>query len=216
MDGVCVVDNTKRQRATPRRGRRELSEEELTDRRAEIATVALRLFKEEGFPSVSMRRLGREVDLTPMALYRYFPNKRAILSTLWGHILDDAFQEVGAAIHGAQGPDERLRQASHAYVGYWFRNVGHYHLVFMSSGVTNTDVTSFVSQDSVICTYEIFFECVAKALRVPRNYKQVKTATDGLICHLHGIMHSLITMRGYDWTMREDLIDRAVGNAIGR
>lgn len=207
--------STSGKKTTSRKGRPALSEEEFSKRRAEIAAVALRLFREEGYPSVSMRRLGKEVGLTPMALYRYFPSKLDILSTLWAHILDLAFRKVSAALSDANSAADRLERASLAYVNYWFDNVEHYHLVFMNAGVTNTDVTSFVSQQNVIEAYEVFFTNVAQSRAVARADPCVKAATDGLICHLHGIMHSLITMQGYAWSDRDELVRSAVANAIG-
>ncbi|MEO1027072.1 MAG: TetR/AcrR family transcriptional regulator [Pseudomonadota bacterium] len=200
----------------PRRGRPTLSEDALSDRRAEIQAAALQLFKEEGYASVSMRRLGKEVGLTPMALYRYFPTKLDILSSLWAYILGEAFKDVSKAVRTAKTPTEKLRKASHAYTGYWFKNVEHYQLVFMSSGVTNKDVTSFVSQGAVTDAYTVFFDNVALALDLSRGDDHVKIATDGLLCSLHGIMHSLITMQGYDWTARARLVDLAVDNAVGQ
>lgn len=197
-----------------KRGRPAQSEKELTTRRAEIASIALRLFKEEGYASVSMRRLSKEVALTPMALYRYFPSKLDILSTLWAHILGEAFKRVEAESNFGLNAEDRLQRASTAYVTYWFDNVEHYLLVFMNSGVTNSDVTSFVSQNSAISSYEIFFEAVAEALKRNRDDARVKSTTDGLVCHLHGIMHSLITMPGYAWTAREKLVRQAVRSAI--
>ncbi|WP_372576573.1 TetR/AcrR family transcriptional regulator [Ruegeria hyattellae] len=210
-----MIGDPEKQKSMPKRGRPALSEDEFSGRRAEIAAVALQLFKEEGFASVSMRRLGKEVGLTPMALYRYFPSKLEILSILWSYILGEAFNDVAIAVYLVQGPEDKLRSASNAYVGYWFRSVEHYQLVFMNSGITNTDVTSFVSQGSVVDAYEVFFENMAQALKLPRSHEQVKTSTDSLVCHLHGIMHSLITMQGYDWTARESLVELAVANAIG-
>ena len=66
----------------------------MAERRDDIAAVALRLFLSEGFASVSMRRLGKEVGLTPMALYRYYPSKLDILARLWGHIIATAFEKA--------------------------------------------------------------------------------------------------------------------------
>lgn len=198
------------QSRAPKKGRPILSEEEVSRRRDDIAQVALLLFKTEGYQSVSMRRLGKEVGLTPMALYRYFPSKLDILSTLWEHILGLAFEDVRDAASGEQDAAERLEAASLAYVSYWFDHIEHYHLVFMNGGVSNSDVTSFVSQPEVINKYGVFFESVA-ALRDERpDSAEVKRATEGLICHLHGIMHSLITMQGYAWSSREDLVRDAV------
>ncbi len=211
-----MSDSKTRETAKPKRGRPAQSEAAFAARRTEIATVALQLFKEEGYASVSMRRLGKEVGLTPMALYRYFASKLDILSTLWAYILGEAFKDVAVAVDGVSDPKVALHRASHAYVSYWFENLEHYRLVFMNSGVNNADVTHFVSQGSVIDAYEVFFLNVAQNLNLPRETALVKATTDGLICHLHGIMHSLITMQGYDWTTRDTLVRQAVDNTIGQ
>jgi len=196
------------------RGRPSLSDVEKEMKRAEIASIALRLFLEEGFESVSMRRLGKEVGITPMALYRYFQSKLDILTNLWGHIIDLAFETV-AAIKG-QTPDQRddLCQVCNAYVGYWRDNPAHYHLVFMSGGVSNSTVRLFVEQQNVIAKFEIFFMYLAELRSEPRESASVKRATDGLITHLHGIMHSLITMQGYSWTDQKTLIEGAVSGSV--
>ena len=202
------------QSRTRKKGRPVLSDEEVSQRRDDIAQVALRLFKTEGYQSVSMRRLGKEVGLTPMALYRYFPSKLDILSTLWEHILGMAFDDVQVEASREQDASKRLEAASLAYVSYWFDNVEHYHLVFMNGGVSNTDVSSFVAQPEVIEKYSIFFENVAVVQGERLNSAHVKRLTDGLICHLHGIMHSLITMQGYAWNLRDDLVRDAVQRVV--
>ena len=187
-----------------------LSDDAMAERREEIASVALRLFLSEGFASVSMRRLGKEVGLTPMALYRYYPSKLDILARLWGHIIGKAFEEVTAATRDCIDPRDALRQAAQAYAGYWSNNTDHYHLVFMNAGVGNADVQSFVGQDATIAHYDVFFQAVANVRSAERDSPSVKVATDGLLCHLHGIMHSLITMQGYPWTDAKRLVDDAV------
>ena len=199
---------------TAARGRPTLTEDALTERRDEIASVALRLFLSEGFASVSMRRLGKELGLTPMALYRYYPSKLDILASLWACIIGMAFQRVADAVHEADNPIDVLHNASQAYVSYWTENTDHYHLVFMNSGVTNTEVRSFVGEPSTIAHFDIFFETVAAALSADPLAPLVKITTDGLISHLHGIMHSLITMQGYQWTNAETLVTEAVERVV--
>ena len=195
------------------RGRPTLSEDAIAERRDEIASVALRLFLSEGFASVSMRRLGKEVGMTPMAVYRYYPSKLDILARLWGYIISQAFQSIERSIGDANTPKRALHLASQAYVSYWFENTDHYHLVFMTSGVTDTDVRSFVGEQNTVAQYDVFFETVANVRGEDRFDTSVKVATDGLICHLHGIMHSLITMQGYPWTDAEMLVADAVERA---
>jgi len=49
---------------------------------AAIRDAALRLIARYGYEALSMRRLAAEVDLGAAALYRYFPNKQAMLFSL--------------------------------------------------------------------------------------------------------------------------------------
>jgi AcrR family transcriptional regulator len=196
------------------RGRPTLSAEALNERRTEISAIALRLFLEEGFEAVSMRRLAQELGLSPMALYRYFPTKLDILSSLWEHIIGLAFSEVINSLEGEKTPEARLLKASQAYVGYWLQHVDHYHLVFMCSGVTKEMVQSFIAEEGVLENYNIFFTNIAEMHKEQIAGQAVKQSADGLVAHLHGIMHSVITMRGYPWTDHHTLVNNAVASAI--
>jgi AcrR family transcriptional regulator len=49
---------------------------------AAIRDAALRLIARYGYEALSMRRLAEEIDLGAAALYRYFPNKQAMLFSL--------------------------------------------------------------------------------------------------------------------------------------
>ncbi len=69
---------------------------------AAIRSAARRLIARQGYEALSMRRLAEEVGLGAAALYRYFPNKQAILMGL----LDSHMRELLAAWEGA-----RLREA---------------------------------------------------------------------------------------------------------
>ena len=53
------------------------SRERLT--RERIVEAALRIVDSEGLPALNMRRLGEDLQVRAMALYKHFPNKSAIL-----------------------------------------------------------------------------------------------------------------------------------------
>ncbi|RDZ27738.1 TetR/AcrR family transcriptional regulator [Lysobacter silvisoli] len=55
-----------------------------------ILRAARSLFERDGADAVSIRRVAESVGLTPMALYRHFPNREALLQ----RISDDSFQEI--------------------------------------------------------------------------------------------------------------------------
>lgn len=52
------------------------------DRQAALLREAARLFAERGFAGVSLEDLGTAVGITGPAVYRHFPNKRALLGAI--------------------------------------------------------------------------------------------------------------------------------------
>jgi TetR/AcrR family transcriptional regulator, tetracycline repressor protein len=66
--------------------------------RERILAVALRLVDEGGLAALSMRRLGAELGVDPMAVYRHLANKRAIVLAL-----------TEAVFATLPAPDPRLR-----------------------------------------------------------------------------------------------------------
>lgn len=55
-----------------------------------IVGTAAELLASEGAEGISMRRLAQQLGVTPMALYRWFPNKDALVDALAEHLLADA------------------------------------------------------------------------------------------------------------------------------
>lgn len=55
-----------------------------------IAECALRILEDEGPQAVSMRRIAREVGVTPMAIYHHFANREALLN----HVVDAEFARL--------------------------------------------------------------------------------------------------------------------------
>jgi AcrR family transcriptional regulator len=61
-----------------------------------IVSTARRIANEEGLGALSMRRLGYELDVWPMSLYRHFRDKDELLDA----IVDSAAEEVAAPAGG--------------------------------------------------------------------------------------------------------------------
>jgi TetR/AcrR family tetracycline transcriptional repressor len=57
---------------------------------AEILTVAVIIADREGIAAVSMRRLARELSVTPMALYWHFDDKEQLLDAMAERVVADA------------------------------------------------------------------------------------------------------------------------------
>lgn len=195
-----------------KRGRPRKTGAQQAETRQRITETASLLFRSEGYHAVSMRRIAKEMNVTPMALYSYFPSKLAILSCLWIEILDEVRGEMAKAAASAQTPRARLLALSQSYVSFWLQRRDCYHLVFMSAGLTRADVTEFVAEGSAVSKMELFFEAIAAITASDRKGEQVKQKADQLICCLHGVMHCIITVPGYPWTDANVLVENIVGD----
>ena len=101
--------------------------------RRRILDAAKMLFVREGFENVSMRRIAGVIEYSPGAIYRYFRNKREILSVLReeGFARYVARQEKGVKAY--PDPIERLRYGGKQYIQFAMSEPEYYHLMFSTS-----------------------------------------------------------------------------------
>lgn len=195
-----------------RKGRPVRSPEQVEGTKAHISACAFRLFREEGYPAVSMRRLAHEAGCTVMTLYRYYPRKIDILRDLWAGVFNDLFDALEQQTAAAPTPRQRLEAVAQGYVDYWLERREHYFLVFMSSGISQADVSVFLEDDAILQRFRLFPDGLAAALP-GIGEAQLALKSDLLLCMLNGIAHNLITISAYPWAAPADLV-RAAAAAI--
>jgi AcrR family transcriptional regulator len=90
------------------------------DTQQKIIEAARRILEDEGAAAVSMRRVAEAVGITPMAIYRHFANREALLK----RISDDAFAAVAQQwLSQAAHPDlmHSLLHSMENYLNYALR-----------------------------------------------------------------------------------------------
>ena len=193
-------------------GRPALTEAEIAKFRTTVGEQALLLYLQEGIEAVSIRRLSRSVDCSPATLYAHFSGKPDILRTLWGHVLDAVIERVETAINLA-ATEEKLRDASVAFVGYWIENPERFRLVFMADGVARADVSDFMKEDRVVGYFEVFRSLVRENARLAA--RDATAHADTLIAGLIGVAMCHITIRDYPWPAPKEMVETLVGSVIG-
>jgi len=113
----------------------------MSQRRQEIIDAAMVIADEGGLDAVSMRTVADHVGVTPMALYRHFSNKTALL--------DGMLERVVTSLPTARNAgtwDERLTALADAYRGVAQRHPWSAQLLFSRPSVTPdaTAVTEFI------------------------------------------------------------------------
>ena len=104
-----------------------------------ILDVARDLFEREGAAAVSMRRVAEAVGITPMAIYRHFANREALLK----RISDDAFAAV-AQQWAQRGQHADLMQGLlHSMENYLDYALHHPHFFDYNFSVARDDARRF-------------------------------------------------------------------------
>jgi len=101
--------------------------------RVNILDAALHIVKNEGWQSLSMRKIAEEIEYTAPIIYEYFANKEAILGELnkQGFIL--LTKQMLEASEKVETPAEKLEAVWMAYWNFAFAQKEYYQLMF---GVT--------------------------------------------------------------------------------
>jgi AcrR family transcriptional regulator len=95
-----------------------------------IAIAARRLLDKEGSEAVTMRRVAYAVGITPMAIYRHYPNRASLMNAL----ADEGFEELAIPLAGARlacGIEERLEAMSEIYLDHALQNPRLFELMFL-------------------------------------------------------------------------------------
>jgi AcrR family transcriptional regulator len=188
-------------------GRPAISDLKKNQMRRDIADIAKRLFQDEGFDTISLRRIANEMGCSPMTLYKYYDAKIDILRTLWGDVFAELFKQLEDA---AQAKDRQLLALGRAYVHYWLDHPEYYRLVFIADGVTQSDVTVFLEHPELVPRFDIFAHALIISNAGSLSEEELKQRLETFICFLNGIAHNLITISGYAWSDPDKMVARAV------
>jgi len=152
-----------------------------------ILRAARALFEREGAQAVSMRRIAGAVGLTPMAIYRHFPNREALLK----RISDDSFDEIARHwLARNQGGDalSRVIALQRIYLDY---ALAHPHLFDHAFSARRADARKYPDdfRAGLSPTLGVAAEAVAEAMRAGQLRKDDEwDVAMTLWAHTHGLV----------------------------
>ena len=174
-----------------------------------ILQAALEIASEEGWESVTMRRLAERIEYSPSAIYKYFEDKEAILLAL----LRQGFQRQLAALEQistqAHSPSARLLQIAGAYWDFAWQHPILYQLMFDLQGTLHE-----------VEEAKALFLAVREAIEEWSQAQGVRmadldAAVDILWATMHGLVALTMTQRIYGGRTRaRDLLSLAVNDLL--
>lgn len=88
------------------------------ERELQILDIAHARFAEHGYGAVTMDEVAASAGVTKPLLYAYFGNKERLYGACMERAGDAMLAAVGAAVAGASGPAEALREGLHAFFAF--------------------------------------------------------------------------------------------------
>ncbi|WP_211242863.1 TetR/AcrR family transcriptional regulator [Sinimarinibacterium sp. CAU 1509] len=209
---ICVSRSpASSNRTTARVGRPPRSAQQSAEVRGRVIEVARRLFADEGFEAVSMRRIAAESGCAPMTLYGYFHSKNEILHFIWEVFFEELFVRVAQAAKHRGSAATRLRNACSAYLGYWMEFPDRYRMVYLNQDHTGDGERYYVDESSVIERHAMFRELIEAAQAQADAWPgDVQLMAETLFCGLQGIAHSLVTIPEYPWLPMDQLLEQTL------
>ncbi len=107
--------------------RKELEKQKM---RRQILDTAMRLFLEEGFGNITIRRIAEKIEYSPAAIYLYFKDKDEILYTLHSEGFEELYRRQLTTL-SIKDPLKRLRKQGEVYVSFALENPEYYDLMFI-------------------------------------------------------------------------------------
>lgn len=188
-------------------GRPKQSDDERQQKIDTIIQTAQSLFIAEGYESVSMRKIAAKANMGTMTLYKYFPNKNAILHHIWAGFFDELFALVRSDIEKEQDSKSKLKQLCMTYLNYWVEHKDRFRIVFLNEDRASSSDEFFINHANIAEEMLLVVGPLMQDLMKPADQSSMMIFLESLMCFVHGIALNIITISEYPWSDFEKYID---------
>ncbi|MDN3548123.1 TetR/AcrR family transcriptional regulator [Mucilaginibacter aquaedulcis] len=181
--------------------------------RMNILDASLHIVKEEGWQSLSMRKIADVIEYTAPIIYEYFSNKEAILLELTrrGYLILSRDLQIAKSQHDL--PAAQLEAMWLAYWNFAFDNKELYQLMFGVEMNCCCDLVETLPESQ--SPFAQFSEVIVDLMNIENPSKDMiclKYYTFWSV--VHGLISINILRRGYSDEMNRQVLREAIGNII--
>jgi AcrR family transcriptional regulator len=180
--------------------------------RENILDAALEIVKEEGWQSLSMRKIADKIEYTAPIIYEYFANKEGILLELTrtGYIILGNDLRATMAKH-----TDPVVQLEAMWIAYWNFAFGNKELYRLMYGVDMICCDMKKSMPEAEASNRLFFETIEKLITKENNSEEFvcrKFYTFWSI--IHGLISINLVNKGRGQEMNELILKDAIKGII--
>jgi AcrR family transcriptional regulator len=183
-----------------------------TELRLKILNTAARLFAEQGFENVTIRRISEEIEYSPATIYLHFKDKAELLDAICSQTflkLDDALDRI---LHLNLVPVEKLRRCLREYIQFGLDHPHHYLITFCTPPPPGLQQVARDPGASSFQKLKDGLEACQRTGKARRMNLDLQAQTVWM--HIHGVTSLLITAQHFPWVSRETLIDTSLDSLM--
>lgn len=184
--------------------------------RREILEAAGKLFAEQGYEAVSVRKIAQKIDYSPGAIYLYFQDKADLLNQLCEDTFARLIEHIERQTDGHHKPLEGLLRGTRAYIDFGLEHPAQYIVTFISppKRARNAPDIPFEGSMGQRC-----FQCLEAAVQGCADAGlapgiDVKTTSCTWWAAIHGLTSLLIAHDHFPWADREQMIDNMLRTLV--
>lgn len=184
--------------------------------RERIISTAMQLYARGGLEQVSMRAIGRELDVSQMMAYRYFESKDEIFTEIRSRVFDNFAAYLEAAIERSTAPFPRLVRYCYAYIEFGKQAPADYRFIFDIWPRSQYEIVRRQEGTGVLArtrSFGIQLQIAAEMLDADINSRPVIESAHVMWQSLHGLV-SLHTAKKLGFGMGADALVKPTIQAI--
>lgn len=192
-------------------GIKERKERQKIEMREAILDAALKLFTEEGYENVTMRKIADKIEYSVGTIYLYFNDKSEIFFELHKRGFAEFYKKQLSVQH-IKDPIERLKAHGEAYIRFAMDFPEYYDVMFISRTPTK-EIKKFKDWEEGLRTYELLKLNIKQAMEAG-HFKNVdlEVAAFSLWSFVHGI--ASLSIRGRLAMMPEEFLQFIISGAL--
>jgi AcrR family transcriptional regulator len=197
-------------------GLTERREREKIALRQEILEAATELFAQEGYESVSMRKIAEKIEYSPTTIYLYFQDKEELIEEICEQTFARLAKKLQKVTAAPGDPVEKLKAGLRCYVEFGLKYADQYRVTLM----TPHHHCDEKMKDELAGThggeaFDYLIQAVASCIEAGRfRETDVMAASQALWVTIHGLTAALIIHLHFPWVERNRLIDLTIGTAV--
>jgi AcrR family transcriptional regulator len=183
--------------------------------RRQIVDAARQMFAEEGFESVTMRKLASRIEYSPTAIYLHFKDKHAVLEAVCEETFASLATRLEKLAARRQAPLAFLRDGLRLYVRFGLQHPSDYTLTFtQGAGKGPADPEGFVASAGTRA-FEVLRTAVRQCIDAgDLPPMDVDVAAQSLWAATHGLVSLFIAHATFPWVARQKLVDYTIDTMI--